>query len=174
MVINKGISKNIYLIGFMGAGKTSVGRILAHKLGLGFSDLDELIEAECGKTISSIFSELGEDFFREMESKTLQSISQSAGQIVATGGGIALRQSNWKIMKEGGITVYLKASADVLWSRIKNDTSRPLLRVEKPFEKVNELLSMRIPLYEKADIIIETENKSPENVADEIIRFISG
>jgi shikimate kinase len=173
MVIKNKISKNIYLIGFMGAGKTSVGRILAEKLRLEYCDLDELIEAECGKTISSIFSDHGEAFFRELESKTLRSVSQNGGQIVATGGGVVLRQSNWKIMKEEGITIYLKASPDVLWSRIKNDTSRPLLQVEKPFEKVRELLSFRMPLYEKADIVIETENKSPENIADNIIGQLS-
>ncbi len=173
MVIKNKISKNIYLIGFMGAGKTSVGKILAEKLQLEFCDLDELIEAECGKTISSIFSDHGEAFFRELESKTLRSVSQNGGQIVATGGGVVLRQSNWKIMKEEGITIYLKASPDVLWNRIKNDTSRPLLQVEKPFEKVRELLSLRMPLYEKADIVIETENKSPENIADNIIGQLS-
>ena len=174
MVIKNKISKNIYLIGFMGAGKTSVGKILAERLQLEFCDLDGLIQADCGKTISSIFSEHGEAFFRELESKTLQSVSQNSGQIVATGGGIVLRQSNWKVMKEGGVTVYLKASPDVLWSRIKNDTSRPLLQVEKPSEKVRELLSFRMPLYEKADMIIETENKSPQNIADDIIRHING
>jgi len=173
MVIKNKISENIYLIGFMGAGKTSVGKILAEKLRLEYCDLDELIEAECGKTISSIFSDHGEAFFRELESKTLRSVSQNGGQIVATGGGVVLRQSNWKIMKEEGITIYLKASPDVLWSRIKNDTSRPLLQVEKPFEKVRELLSFRMPLYEKADIVIETENKSPENIADNIIGQLS-
>jgi shikimate kinase len=172
-LIKNKISKSIYLIGFMGAGKTSVGKILAEKLQLEFCDLDELIEAECGKTISSIFSDHGEAFFRELESKTLRSVSQNGGQIVATGGGVVLRQSNWKIMKEEGITIYLKASPDVLWNRIKNDTSRPLLQVEKPFEKVRELLSLRMPLYEKADIVIETENKSPENIADNIIGQLS-
>ena len=172
-MVKKTFSKNIYLIGFMGAGKTSVGMVLAKKLRLEFRDLDELIEAECGKTISRIFSEHGEAFFRDLESKKLQSVSQNRGQIVATGGGIVLRESNWKIMKEGGITVYLKASTDVLWSRIKDDTSRPLLQVEKPFEKARELLSMRIRLYEEADLIIDTENKSPDNVADHIIRRIN-
>ena len=172
-LIKKKFSKNIYLIGFMGAGKTSVGKILAEKLRLEFYDLDELIEAECGKTISRIFSEHGEVFFRELETERLKSVSKNSGQIVATGGGIVLRESNWKIMKEGGITIYLKASADVLWNRIKDDTSRPLLQVEKPFEKARELLSMRIPLYEKADIIVDSEDKSPENVADDIIGQLS-
>jgi shikimate kinase len=173
MVKNK-FSKNIYLLGFMGAGKTSVGKVLAKKLRLEFRDLDELIEGECGKTISRLFSEDGEDFFRDLESNKLLTISKNSGQIISTGGGVVLRQANWEVMEKGGITVYLKASPDVLWSRIRNDSSRPLLQVEKPFERVNDLLSMRIPFYEKADIIIETENKSPENIADDIIRHING
>ncbi|HEX9665418.1 MAG TPA: shikimate kinase [Thermodesulfobacteriota bacterium] len=173
MVIENKISKNIYLLGFMGAGKTSVGKILAKKLRLKFCDLDEIIESECGKTVSRIFSEHGEDFFRDLESMKLRSVSKNSGQIVATGGGIVLRQVNWEVMERAGITVYLKTSPDVVWNRIKNDTSRPLLQVEKPFEKVNELLSMRIPLYEKADLIIETENKSPENIAAYIIGRIN-
>jgi shikimate kinase len=168
------LSKNIYLIGFMGAGKTSVGRILAEKLRLEFCDLDDLIESECGKTISRIFSEHGEAFFRDLETEKLRSVSKNSGQIVATGGGIVLRQSNWKIMKDGGLTVYLKASTDVLWNRIKDDTSRPLLQVEKPFEKVRELHSMRMLIYEKADLMIDTENRSPENVADYIIGQLDG
>ncbi len=157
----------------MGAGKTSVGRILAHKLGLEFSDLDELIEAECGKTISAIFSDHGERFFRDLESRKLLTMSEKSGQIVSTGGGIVLREANWRIMEEGGVTVYLKASTDILWSRIKNDISRPLLQVENPYEKVRELLSLRMPLYEKADIIVESGSKSPENVADDIIGQIN-
>lgn len=173
-MVEKKISKNIYLIGFMGAGKTSVGRIVADRLGLQFSDLDELIEAECGKTISRIFSELGEDFFRELESKTLLSISHESGQIVATGGGVVLRKVNWEIMTERGVTVYLKASPSAIWSRIKNDTSRPLLQVEKPYERVIELLSIRSPLYEEADFIVETGDKSPEKVADDIIERLNG
>jgi len=156
----------------MGAGKTSVGRFLAKKLGLKFSDLDEIIENECGMTISRIFSEYGENFFRDIESKKLRSVSKRGGHIVATGGGAVLRQNNWEVMKKSGITIYLKASPDVLWNRIKNDTSRPLLQVEKPFEKVSELLSLRMPLYEKADIVIETEGESPENIAGHIIRLL--
>jgi shikimate kinase len=172
MVENK-ISRNIYLLGFMGAGKTSVGKILAEKLRLEFRDLDELIEGECGKAISRLFSEHGEDFFRDLESKKLLTISEKSGQIISTGGGVVLRQANWEVMEKGGVTVYLKASPDVLWSRIRNDSSRPLLQVKKPFERVNDLLSMRIPLYEKADIIIETENKLPEDIADYIITRIN-
>src|ERR1700758_3868810 len=119
----------------MGAGKTSVGSILAKKLGLDFRDLDKLIQKELEMTIPEIFSRFGEEFFRDVESKALQSVVQRGRQVVATGGGVVLREENWEVMKKEGITIYLKAPAEVLWSRIKYNTSRPLLQVENPSEK---------------------------------------
>jgi shikimate kinase len=158
---------NIYLIGFMGAGKTSVGRILAKSLRMGFVDIDDRIEKELGMTISQIFSKRGEDYFRDAESKMLKTVSQKNGQVIATGGGIVLRDENWEIMKKNGVTVYLRASIEVLWARIKSNTTRPLLQVEDPLKKAVELLSIRIPLYEKADLIIDSDNVSPHEVASD-------
>ena len=160
--------ENIFLIGFMGAGKTTVGRILANKLKLAYLDLDEVIEKELKLTVQEIFSRFGEDIFRDAETKALQTITQKDKQVVATGGGVVLRKENWETMEANGITVYLKAPAEVLWSRVKNNTSRPLLQVENPFERLCELLSRRIPLYEKSDLIVDTENVSPEHLALEI------
>ncbi|MGH7800594.1 MAG: shikimate kinase [Thermodesulfobacteriota bacterium] len=160
--------QNIFLIGFMGAGKTTVGKILAKKLKLTFIDLDEVIEKELNLTIQEIFSRYGEDFFRDAETKALRSIADKDRHVVAAGGGVVLRKENWQIMKANGFTVYLRAPAEVLWSRVKNNTSRPLLQVENPFERVCELLSKRIPLYEKADFSVDTENISPEGVAEKI------
>ncbi len=162
------MAKNIFLVGFMGAGKTSVGRILAQKLQLVFCDLDEAMEKELGMTIPEIFSRHGEGLFRDAESKMLRSMAQRESQVIATGGGVVLREENWEVMQREGVTVYLKAPAEVLYDRVKNKTSRPLLLVENPFEKVRDLLSMRIPFYEKADLIIDTEGVSPEIVAEEI------
>jgi len=173
-VIKDKISKNIFLIGFMGAGKTSVGRVLAKKMGLDFIDLDEVIKKELGMAIPEIFSRFGEDFFRDEESKALRSVSQRKGQVIATGGGVVLREGNWEIMKNDGITIYLKASAGVLWSRVKSNTSRPLLQVENPFERLQELFSKRVSLYERADLMVNTENLSPADVAEKIIRELYG
>jgi len=158
----------------MGAGKTSVGGVLAKKLGLDFRDLDEVIKNEIGMTIPEIFSRFGEDFFRNEESKALKSVARAKNQVVATGGGVVLREENWEIMENDGITIYLKASAEVLWRRVKSNTSRPLLQVENPFEKLEELLSKRISLYERADLIVNTENISPADVAEKIIRELNG
>lgn len=162
--------KNIFLIGFMGAGKTSVGRMLSKETGLDFVDLDDFIEKKLRMTIPEIFSQFGELFFRDAESDALRYIAQKKGRIVATGGGVVLREENWKIMGKEGITIYLEASAEILWSRVKNNKSRPLLQVESPFDRVRELLSQRTLLYEKADLIVDTENISPQKVSQEIIR----
>ena len=152
----------------MGAGKTTVGKILAKRLKLTFIDLDEVIEKELNLTIQEIFSRYGEDFFRDAETKALRSIADKDRHVVAAGGGVVLRKENWQVMKAKGFTVYLRAPAEVLWSRVKNNTSRPLLQVENPFERLCELFSQRIPQYEKADLIVDTENVSPEYLALEI------
>jgi shikimate kinase len=169
-VIKNKTPKNIFLMGFMGAGKTTVGKILAKKLKLTFIDLDEVIEKELNLTIQEIFSRYGEDFFRDAETKALRSIADKDRYVVATGGGVVLRKENWQIMIANGITVYLRAPAEVLWTRVRNNTSRPLLQVENPFERLCELFTQRIPQYEKADLIVDTENVSPEDVAEEIIK----
>ncbi|KRT65940.1 MAG: shikimate kinase, shikimate kinase [Candidatus Dadabacteria bacterium CSP1-2] len=169
MIKNK-TPKNIFLMGFMGAGKTTVGKILAKRLRLTFIDLDEVIEKELNLTIQEIFSRYGEDFFRDAETKALRSIADKDRYVVATGGGVVLRKENWQIMIANGITVYLRAPAEVLWTRVRNNTSRPLLQVENPFERLCELFTQRIPQYEKADLIVDTENVSPEDVAEEIIK----
>jgi len=165
--------KNIFLIGFMGAGKSSVGKKLAKRLQMEFCDLDEAIEKGLGVTISEIFSRQGEDLFRDTESGMLRSLAQKSGQVIATGGGVVLREDNWEAMRKEGITIYLRAPVEVLWSRIKEDTSRPLLQVEDPLKGARELLSKRISLYEKADLIVDTENVSPEDVAEEIIKKLA-
>ncbi len=169
--MNRG-TNNIFVIGFMGAGKTTAGRLLAKKLNLKFCDLDETVEKELGMTINEIFSRHGEDFFRDEESKMLRSVAQRERQVVSTGGGVVLREENWEAMRGAGIVVYLRASAEVLYNRVKNKTMRPLLQVENPFENVQELLSRRILLYEKADLIVDTENLSPQDVALEIAERI--
>lgn len=161
-------TNNIFLIGFMGTGKTSVGRILAKSLEMSFVDLDVEIEKELGMTIPEIFSTHGEDFFRDAESEALRSVAQRERQAIATGGGVVLREENWEVMGKKGVTIYLKAPAEVLYKRVKNNTSRPLLQVENPLEKVQELLSKRISLYEKADLIVDTEHISPQEAVREI------
>lgn len=164
--------KNIFLVGFMGAGKTTVGQVLADKIGYACVDPDQVLEENAGTTISAIFSEFGEDYFRDLESKTLESISAGEKQVIATGGGVVIRDRNWEIMKDAGLTVYLKAPVEVLYERIKDSTSRPLLQVENPLEKARELLDSRENMYQKADLIIDSENLSVTAVAEELVKIL--
>ena len=161
--------RNIFLVGFMGAGKTTVGRILAQKLGYIYIDADMLIEERAGRTITEIFSEKGEEYFRDLETETLKSLSDKEKQVIATGGGAVMSEENRNLMESGGVTVYLKAPAHVIWDRVKDSKSRPLLQVEDPFGTIEKLLEKRIPAYERADLTVDTESLSAEEVASEII-----
>jgi len=161
----------------MGAGKSSVGKIISRNLKMNFYDLDDEIEKRNGIAISEIFEKHGESDFRDIETETLKEIAQKSRQVVSTGGGIVLRDENWDVLNGNGITVYLRAPVDELWSRIKkdinNETLRPLLNVKNPLGKMKELLSERRALYEKAHIIIDTDNVTPENVAEIVIEKLS-
>lgn len=161
--------KNIFLVGFMGAGKTTVGRILARMLGYKYVDADEVVEERTGKAITEIFSEQGEDFFRDLETRAIRFITERSGQVVATGGGAVMREENRNLMEAGGVTVYLKTPAHVIWDRVKESESRPLLQVEDPYGTIERLLKERTPAYESACITVETESLSPEEVAAQII-----
>lgn len=161
--------KNIFLVGFMGAGKSTVGKIIADKMGYGFCDADTYIEEQAGITITQIFADHGEDHFRDLESESMEGLAKNQNQVIATGGGVVQRDRNWDAMNSGGITIYLRATVESVWKRIKDDDTRPLLQVDNPVETARELLAKRTPMYEKADIIIDTDNLTPEQVADEIL-----
>jgi shikimate kinase len=173
LIVKKRATKNIFLIGFMGAGKSSVGRILSDTLNLAYCDIDEEIEERYEMKIYEIFQKFGEDYFRDIETQALRDILNDTRRVIATGGGVVLREENWEIMERAGITVYLRASLDSLWSRIKDDADnvefRPLLLVKDPLKRMSELLSARIQLYEKAAEIVDTDNLAPEEVAKRII-----
>lgn len=164
--------KNIVLTGFMGTGKTEVGKILAGHLGYTFIDADAVIEEEQKMTITEIFKRYGEPYFRELESKVIKRLSEMERAVISTGGGAVLRQENMDNLRKKGIIICLMASPETIFERTKNDTSRPLLQVENPLQRIKELLDFRRPYYEKADIIISTDGKSPEEVAQEILNKI--
>ena len=156
----------------MGAGKTTVGRILAQRLGWRYCDADKVIETVAGKPVTEIFSEHGEEYFRGLESETLRDLSRKERQVVATGGGAVMREENMRAMKSGGVTVYLKAPVSVIWERVRHSKTRPLLNVENPLEAATELLAKRTPFYEAADMIVDTESLTPEEAAEEIIKTL--
>jgi shikimate kinase len=164
--------KNIVLTGFMGTGKTEVGRVLAQRLGYVLIDVDEEIEKEQKMKISDIFSRSGEPAFRDIESAMIRKLAQLGRAVISTGGGAVLRQENINSLRSKGVIVCLTASAETIFGRTKRSNDRPLLKVDDPLGKIKELLVFRQPCYKKADIAIDTEGKAPVEVAEEIIEKV--
>ena len=162
----------IVLIGFMGSGKSSVGRHLAQRLRCRRYDTDELVVASLGLSIAEIFAQLGEETFRNAETEALKKIPEGRGVIV-TGGGIVLRDANVRILRQLGTVVQLTASESVLVERVSRRATRPLLRTENPRATVAELLALRQPFYRAAaDFVIDTSTLRHEEVADAVLEKI--
>ena len=158
---------NIYLIGMMGSGKSTVGKILAEKMKLLFIDLDSEIEKTGGKSVSEIFNQDGEDHFRKLESEELKQYSES---VVACGGGIILDEENRKYINENGVAVLLTASMDELFKRLSDSNNRPILPDENTKKALTKLWMERLIDYlDTADFSIETNGKTPEQLTDEIL-----
>ena len=166
--------KNIILTGFMGTGKTAVGRRLAMLLNMELIDVDTEIEKSQQMSINEIFRQFGEPGFREIETEMIQKLSERKDVIISTGGGAVLKQKNMDALRKQGVIICLMASPQTILKRTSHNSNRPLLKVEDPFEKIKELLNFRKPFYEKADILIDTEDKTPLQIAEEIIDKIKG
>ncbi len=164
---------NIFLIGFMGTGKTTVGEKLASLTGMEFCDLDKMIEQATQLSISEIFKQKSELWFRELESKLLVETVNSTNIVVATGGGVVLNPTNRDIMKSKGIVVALTASLETLWKRLKNNSERPLLKGDCPRKNLERLYLERASLYHVSDFIIKVDEKTPLQIAEEIIHLIN-
>ena len=161
---------NIILLGMMGAGKSFIGKALIEYCPTyTLIDTDILIEHNSKMKISEIFENFSEKYFRDLETKTITELCKNNNQIISLGGGTFERDVNRKILKDCGFTIYLKASAEVLFDRIKNETHRPLLKQGFGVDKIKEILNKRICNYEQADIIIDTENKTSYNIIKEIL-----
>ncbi len=161
---------NIVLTGFMGAGKTAVGCELARILEMGYQDCDALIEQEAGMTISEIFQKYGEGHFRELEKDMIQKLSQLSNTIIICGGGAVMNPENVKALKNNGILVFLKATPENIYERIRNDGNRPVLKGNMNIDSITELYQKRMPTYfETADIIIDANGSSLECISGEII-----
>jgi shikimate kinase len=164
---------NIVLIGYRGSGKSTVARILQEKTGMKSVSSDAMIEERAGMTITEFVKENGWDAFRELEETIIKEISTMDGIIVDTGGGVVLRENNIKLLKKNGRIFFLNADAKKLAERIKKETTRPsLLQGKEPWEEVEEVLKIRLPLYKKAaDYVVDTGNSTPEDVAEKIINL---
>ncbi len=155
-------NKNLILIGYMGCGKSTIGTKAARAFEYLFLDTDEVIEKEVDCTISELFAEKGEAYFRSLETETVRKLlCEPKGMVIATGGGLPMREENVKLLKELGTVVYLKCSVETLTGRLSGDTKRPLLAQGNLEERIKTMLAVRGPVYESAaDEIIETDGKS--------------
>jgi shikimate kinase len=163
----------IVLIGFMGAGKSSVGRTLARMSGRPRFDTDEMIAARFGLTISEIFEKRGEERFRDAESEALEELSIETDAIIVTGGGIVLREANTARLRELGAVVYLSADEETLFRRISRRPTRPLLQTTDPRATMTELLAARLPLYRAAaDVEVDTSGLTHDEVARSILKRV--
>ncbi len=165
-------TKTIALIGFMGSGKSAVARILAEKLKRKLFSTDGLIEKKEKRTIADIFTQNGEAYFRRLEKEVLVEIVQEKDSIIDCGGGIVLDEDNRRILKENCTLFYLKSTPDVIYKRIKGQKKRPLLNVPDSKAKIEELLKIREPLYNEADFTINSNGRTPRDMADEILKVI--
>lgn len=163
---------NIYLIGFMGSGKTEVAKEAAYRLNKIYVEMDDIIEEIEGKSISRIFKEDGEARFREIEKEVVKELVKRDNQIVSTGGGVVLDIDNMNAFKETGVVICLKANPEVIYERTKEQEHRPLLKVDNPKEEIRELYNIREPFYRQAHFIIETSNLSIQEVAGKVIDLV--
>jgi shikimate kinase len=162
------------LVGMMGAGKSSVGRTLAELSERPFEDTDLILQHRLGWSIPQLFQRYGEDAFREHETSVLRSLDPHAA-ILATGGGIVCRPENWTEMQRLGLTVYLRASAETVKARLElSRKKRPLLEFEDWQERVDRLLTARSPFYDQADIIVDVDGKSIQEIAFDVHRVVEG
>lgn len=173
-------NKIIFLAGFMGAGKSTIGPILANTIGWDSCDLDLLIEKKVGKKVRKIFEEDGEEYFRKIESEMLLELSNKNNLVVSLGGGTMVNENNLAILKKTGTTIYLKASSDSFYKRLRYKRDRPSLGVnesedftkDKLVDRINHLMDKRVKFYEQADIIVDTDNSSVGRTVDKIVKLL--
>ncbi len=163
---------NLILTGFMGTGKSVVGRKLAGRLGMDFIDMDEMIEEKAGITISEIFERSGEAHFRVLENEAVRSLADSECKVIATGGGTILNPENLQMLRKIGPIICLTATAETIYQRVRHKAHRPLLEVPDPVGRIGELLYERQPYYAKADYHIPTDEGSITKTADKILALM--
>jgi len=164
--------RNIVLVGFMGTGKTAVGKRLAKKLGMKYISTDEEIEAKEKRPINDIFAKDGENYFRKIEKETVKKISAMQDVVIAAGGGAVLDEENMKNFRKNSIIICLNATAEEILKRTESFAHRPLLNVPDPLAKIKSLLESRAPYYAKADYTVDTTGKNRDKVVDEIVEIV--
>lgn len=170
------MKNNIILIGYMGCGKTTLGRKVSFREKIALLDTDKMIEQKQGRTVSEIFDTDGEAAFRQMETDCLEEImTYEERYVISVGGGLPMKEENRKLLKELGTVLYLRARPDTIYGRLKNDTTRPLLRGDDPEGKIRTMIGVRGPVYEEvADAVIDVDEKSYDMIIGEILNAVEG
>ncbi len=163
---------NIVLTGMMATGKTSVGKALARKLGMGYIDTDEMIEKDVGVSISRIFKKHGEKYFRQLEKKAVSCVSLLNNHVIATGGGVVKNKKNMQELEKKGVIVCLTAAPEEIYERASASGNRPLLKVKDPLARIKKIMSERKDYYSRADFTVDTTGKEVSQPVNEIIDFI--
>lgn len=167
--------KNIMLIGFMGTGKSTVASCLCREYGMEIVEMDELIAKRAGMSISDIFAQYGEEYFRDLETNLVLELQSQSNQVVSCGGGVVLRERNVEEMKKGGSIVLLTAEPETILERVKDDDNRPLLRGNKNVAFISDMMEKRRPKYEAAaDVVIHTDGKEVQEICREIMEKVQG
>lgn len=167
-------NKNIYIIGFMATGKTVVGTELARKLGAEFIDMDTAIEEQEKKPVTAIFDQHGESYFRQREKELVKKLATKSRCVVSCGGGVIIDAENRELLKQSGIVVCLTADVETIMARAKNTAGdRPLLNVDDPRARIQELLAQRKPFYDSADVCIDTSHLSIDEAVGAILEFVN-
>ena len=160
---------NIALIGFMGTGKTSVGRLVAEQLRYEYLDTDEVIQSNTGRSITDIFTKDGEAAFRSLEEKMVGELASRKHTVISTGGGLPVNPKNLTSLKTHALVVCLWSSPEKIWERVRHQGHRPLLHDKNPQAKIRELLAAREPFYKQADVLLNTELRSVREVAQQVV-----
>ena len=163
---------NIVLVGFMGTGKTSVGKQLASQLRMHYVDTDDVVEQISGRSISDIFAEDGEPAFRQIESEAVQKVSELSDHVISTGGGVVLKKANMAILKRNGTIFCLTATAEEIYRRVGHETHRPLLQTPDALAKIRAMLTERAPYYAQADYTVKTTGRSLEEIIADITKIL--
>jgi shikimate kinase len=162
---------NLILVGFMGTGKTTVGKIVASRLNMEFVDMDDVIEQRRGETIPQIFERYGEKFFRQLEHELVIELARRQGLVISTGGGIVLNQANIQIFSQTGVVICLQASPETVLQRVGNDPHRPLLAGSDRMSRIRELLERRRPYYNAIPYQVDTNELTIDEVVEKVINI---
>ena len=165
-----GALKNIVLIGFMASGKTLAAKMLSKRLNRKLVSTDALIVAQEGRSITQIFKEQGEEYFRQKEHAVIQELAGQTGLIIDCGGGLVLNPKNIALLKQNGIIFHLRTTPEVIFERVKGDPNRPLLNVPDPLGTIRALYAQRLPLYSQADVEVDSSSSSIEGAVDQILK----